>query len=98
MLPSCAGGEVQLYAPSAPGMALALAGVRALEGTDLEEGTTYAARIAELQDYGAVLELASGARHLLPISEVRALRHNAHARVLMCWRGLFGGKTGAAVP
>lgn len=63
-------GEVQIYAPSAPALELALQGVRALEGTDLEEGVVYLARVHEVLDYGAVVEMASGARHLLPISEV----------------------------
>ena len=52
-------------------MAAAMRGIKAAEGLDLEKGAVYMARVVELLDYGAVLEMAvSGARHLLPISEV----------------------------
>jgi len=67
-------GEVQLYAPDDASMRMALAGVQAVEGTDLEPGRAYWARVVELLDFGAVVELASGARHLLPISEVSHTR------------------------
>ena len=64
-------GEVQIYAPDAASMTAATLGVRAAEGTDLEAGVVYKARVLELLDFGAVVEMAvSGARHLLPISEV----------------------------
>ncbi|GAX72833.1 hypothetical protein CEUSTIGMA_g288.t1 [Chlamydomonas eustigma] len=65
-----ADGEVQIYAPDEHRMKEALRGVRAAEGTDLEEGNVYKARVYELLDYGAILEMTSGVRHLLHISEV----------------------------
>ena len=45
-------------------------GIRAIQGTDLEEGQSYFAKVHEILDYGAVLEMTSGARHLLPLREI----------------------------
>jgi hypothetical protein len=65
-------GEVQIYAPNPSAMEAAMLGIRAIEGTDLEEGQSYYGKVHEILDYGAVLEMTSGARHLLPLGEITA--------------------------